>query len=153
MLNDVAILRDCIPGCDTLEAAEDGSLKATVTTRIGPVKARFAGAVTFADVLAPERCTIAGSGSGGIAGFAKGSATVVLAEDGTGTLLTYAAHAEVGGKLAQLGSRLIDSTARKLAGEFFSNFVAKAADDASTPLAESGGEQGAAPHEIAIPAI
>jgi uncharacterized protein len=117
------VLKQCIPGCDSIEAAGDNELTAKVTLRVGPVKASFAGKVTLSDVTAPESCTLSGTGQGGVAGFAKGSAKVHLTEEGPeSTLLMYEAKADVGGKLAQLGGRLIDSTARKLAGEFFATF-------------------------------
>lgn len=130
-LNDPEILRQCIPGCQTLEQKSPTELAATVKLKIGPVSANFAGEVTLSDINPPESYTISGEGKGGIAGFAKGSATVTLVEDGGETLLRYSTKAQVGGKLAQLGSRLIDSTSQKLAGQFFTDFnkavVAKAA--------------------------
>ncbi|WP_299812841.1 carbon monoxide dehydrogenase subunit G [uncultured Roseibium sp.] len=123
-LNDPEILKACIPGCETLEKTSDTEMTAAVTTKIGPVKAKFKGAVTFENINAPESYTIVGEGKGGVAGFAKGSADVKLLEEGDETLLTYEAKAQVGGKLAQLGSRLIDSTAKKMAEEFFGKFSA-----------------------------
>lgn len=124
-LNDPEILKACIPGCESLEKTSETEMTAAVTTKIGPVKAKFKGAVTFENINAPEGYTIVGEGKGGVAGFAKGSADVKLTEDGDGTLLTYEAKAQVGGKLAQLGSRLIDSTAKKMAEEFFGKFSAR----------------------------
>jgi carbon monoxide dehydrogenase subunit G len=121
-LNDPEILRQCIPGCQTLEQKSPTELIAAVKLKIGPVSANFSGEVTLSDVNPPESYTISGEGKGGIAGFAKGSATVTLVEDGPETLLRYSTTAQVGGKLAQLGSRLIDSTSQKLAGQFFSDF-------------------------------
>ncbi|WP_319772657.1 carbon monoxide dehydrogenase subunit G [Breoghania sp.] len=121
-LNDPEILKACIPGCESLEKTSDNEMAAEVTAKVGPVKAKFKGAVTFENINAPEGYTIVGEGKGGVAGFAKGGADVHLAEDGDGTVLTYEANAQVGGKLAQLGSRLIDSTARKMADEFFGKF-------------------------------
>ncbi|MFD1695522.1 SRPBCC family protein [Roseibium aestuarii] len=121
-LNDPDILRECIPGCDTLEKTDDTHMQAVVTAKVGPVKAKFTGAVTLEDLNPPESYRIVGEGKGGVAGFAKGGAEVRLAEDGAETILTYVANAQVGGKLAQLGSRLIDSTARKMADEFFGAF-------------------------------
>jgi carbon monoxide dehydrogenase subunit G len=106
------------------EDHSDTHLSAVVVQKIGPVKAKFAGEVELLNINAPESYTIQGEGKGGVAGFAKGGADVHLAEDGEGTLLTYEVHAKVGGKLAQLGSRLIDATARKLAAQFFDNFQA-----------------------------
>ncbi len=126
MLNDPNVLRECIPGCESLEGSAAEGFAARVTTKVGPVKATFNGQVTLSNVNPPESYTISGEGKGGVAGFAKGGADVHLAEDGAGTLLTYAVNAQVGGKLAQLGSRLIDSTSKKLADQFFSSFAAKA---------------------------
>ncbi len=123
-LNDPEILRQCIPGCQTLEMKSPTELTAAVKLKIGPVSANFTGDVTLSDVNPPESYTISGEGKGGIAGFAKGSAQVHLVEDGADTLLRYNAKAQVGGKLAQLGSRLIDSSSQKLAKQFFSDFNA-----------------------------
>ena len=123
-LNDDAVLRECIPGCTELEKKSDTDLSAIVVQKIGPVKAKFAGDVELTIIIAPESYTIRGEGSGGVAGFAKGGADVTLDDDGGETILTYEVHATVGGKLARLGSRLIDSTARKLAAQFFENFQA-----------------------------
>ena len=121
-LNDVEVLRQCIPGCDSIEKTSDTEMNAKVTLRVGPVKATFAGKVTLSDLDPPNGYTISGEGSGGMAGFAKGSAKVVLEADGDATILHYTVNADIGGKLAQLGSRLIDGTAKKLAGEFFEKF-------------------------------
>ncbi|KAB0682867.1 CoxG family protein [Aureimonas leprariae] len=122
-LNDPAVLRACIPGCESLERNGD-NLAAAVTAKIGPVKAKFNGEVRLENVQAPESYRIVGEGKGGIAGFAKGSADVHLAEDGAETILTYTVDAQVGGKLAQLGGRLIEGSAKKLSGQFFDNFAA-----------------------------
>lgn len=121
-LNDPAVLEASIPGCQKLERQSDTEMSATVVTKIGPVKATFNGQVTLHNINAPESYSIVGEGKGGVAGFAKGSADVHLAEEPGGTLLTYEVHAQVGGKIAQLGGRLIDSTTRKLADQFFENF-------------------------------
>ncbi len=121
-LNDPDVLKQCIPGCEELEMISPTEMNATVTLRVGPVKARFKGAVELSDLVPPESYTISGEGKGGVAGFAKGGATVKLVEEGNETLLEYQVKADIGGKLAQLGSRLIDSTAKKLAGQFFKNF-------------------------------
>ncbi|AEI04482.1 CoxG (plasmid) [Afipia carboxidovorans OM5] len=121
-LNDVEVLRPCIPGCESIEKISDSEMTAKVTLRIGPVKASFTGKVTLSDLDPPNGYTIAGEGTGGMAGFAKGGATVKLEADGTATILHYTVKADVGGKLAQLGGRLIDATATKLAGEFFEKF-------------------------------
>ena len=136
LLNDPAVLRDCIPGCETLDGSPGEGFSARVTTKIGPVKATFNGAVTLSNVNAPESYTISGEGKGGVAGFAKGGADVHLAEDGADTVLTYVANAQVGGKLAQLGSRLIDSTAKKLADQFFACFAERAG---AVSAADAGG--------------
>ncbi|MEZ5872878.1 MAG: carbon monoxide dehydrogenase subunit G [Nitratireductor sp.] len=124
-LNNPDILRECIPGCEILEMKSPTEMSATVVTKIGPVKAKFSGEVTLENINAPAGYTIAGEGKGGIAGFAKGGADVALEEVEGGTKLTYTAKAQVGGKIAQLGSRLIDSTAKKLADQFFSAFAEK----------------------------
>lgn len=121
-LNDPEILKASIPGCESLEKTSENEMTAAVTAKVGPVKAKFKGDVRLENINPPEGYSIVGEGKGGVAGFAKGGADVHLAEDGDGTILTYEAKAQVGGKLAQLGSRLIDSTARKMADEFFGNF-------------------------------
>ncbi len=122
-LNDPEILKACIPGCQSLEKTTDTDLAAVVALKIGPIKAKFNGEVKLENLKPPYSYTLSGEGKGGIAGFAKGGADVVLKEDGPdATILTYTAKADVGGKIAQLGSRLIASTSKKLAGEFFSTF-------------------------------
>lgn len=121
-LNDTEILAQAIPGCESLEKMSDTEFAASVTAKVGPVKAKFKGQVTLSDINPPVGYTISGEGKGGAAGFAKGGATITLAEDGDGTLMTYVVHADVGGKLAQLGARLIEGSSKKLAGEFFENF-------------------------------
>ena len=122
-LNDPEILKACIPGCLELIRNEDGGFEATVQAKVGPVKAKFKGVVTLSNIDAPNSYTITGEGKGGAAGFAKGGADVSLkdAEDG-GTLLSYSAEGKVGGKLAQIGSRLVDASAKKLAADFFETF-------------------------------
>jgi carbon monoxide dehydrogenase subunit G len=122
-LNDPEVLKDCIPGCEELIKHSDTELEAKVVLKIGPVKARFGGKVTLNPENPPERFSLSGEGSGGAAGFAKGGAEVVLEEQGAETLLKYTAKAEIGGKLAQLGSRLVQSTAKKLAAKFFTAFA------------------------------
>lgn len=131
-LNDPDILRQCIPGCETLDKTSDTEMTATVVLKIGPVKARFEGAVQLSNLNPPHSYTISGEGKGGMVGFAKGGADVMLAEqpDGT-TLLTYTVKADVGGKIAQLGARLIDSTAKSLAEKFFTTFGEKMTESAS----------------------
>jgi carbon monoxide dehydrogenase subunit G len=123
-LNDPDILRRCIPGCERLEMASPTEMSATVVLKVGPVKATFNGKVTLADIDAPNSYRIIGEGAGGVAGFAKGGAKVRLEEEAPDvTILHYETEAQIGGKLAQLGSRLIDSTSRKLAANFFENFA------------------------------
>jgi len=123
-LNDTEILRRCIPGCERLDMTSPTDMTATVVIKVGPVKASFAGKVALSDLDPPNGYRITGEGAGGVAGFAKGGAVVRLEADGPhSTLLHYDVDATVGGKLAQLGARLIDSTAKKLAGEFFANFA------------------------------
>jgi carbon monoxide dehydrogenase subunit G len=133
-LNDPEILRQCIPGCEALEKKSDTEMTATVMLKVGPVKARFEGAIQLSNLNPPHSYTISGEGKGGLVGFAKGSADVTLTEEGAGaTVLAYTVKADVGGKIAQLGSRLIDSTARKLAEQFFSSFGRKTSEN--TPAA------------------
>ena len=125
-LNDPAMLKACIPGCESLEKKSDTELAATVVLKVGPIKATFTGEVTLNNLNPPNSYTISGEGKGGIAGFAKGGADVKLTADGpNATILNYEAKADVGGKIAQLGSRLIVSTSKKLAGQFFSTFNEK----------------------------
>ncbi len=121
-LNDPEVFRQCIPGCESLEKLSPTDMTARVKLQIGPVRATFQGKVTLSDLDPPNGYRISGEGQGGVAGYAKGGAVVRLTEDGAGTLLAYEAKADVGGKLAQLGGRLINSTAKKLAGEFFQKF-------------------------------
>jgi uncharacterized protein len=121
-LNDPDVLKQAIPGCEEIEKVSDTELTARVRAKVGPVSARFTGAVTLSDLDPPNGYRISGEGKGGTAGFAKGGATVRLEDDGDQTVLHYDVDAQVGGKLAQIGSRLIDSTAKKMADEFFSKF-------------------------------
>jgi carbon monoxide dehydrogenase subunit G len=121
-LNDVDVLRQSIPGCDSIEKLSDTDLNAKVTVRIGPVKASFAGKMTLSDLDPPNGYTITGEGSGGMAGFAKARIKVTLEPDGEATVLNYTVNAEIGGKIAQLGGRLIDGTAKKFAADFFEKF-------------------------------
>ncbi len=123
-LNDPATLKACIPGCEQLDKTSDTEFQAVATTKIGPVKAKFKGKVTLSDLNPPTSYKISGQGDGGVAGFAKGGATVKLAPKDGGTLLTYAVEAQIGGKLAQLGQRLINGAAKKVADDFFKNFAA-----------------------------
>ncbi|HVH79022.1 MAG TPA: carbon monoxide dehydrogenase subunit G [Stellaceae bacterium] len=122
-LNDPETLKACIPGCETVEKISDTEFSAKVVARVGPVKATFSGKVTLTDLIPPESYTITGEGTGGVAGFAKGSAKVALDDAGNETVMRYGVQAQVGGKLAQIGSRLIDATSRKLADDFFNRFL------------------------------
>ena len=128
-LNDAETLKACIPGCEELTGSPEEGFEATVKQKVGPVKATFTGAVTLSDVVPPESYRISGEGKGGVAGFAKGGADVRLTEVEGGTELTYAVDAKVGGKIAQLGSRLIDSFAAKMADSFFEKFQAEVEQD------------------------
>jgi carbon monoxide dehydrogenase subunit G len=145
-LNDPEVLKACIPGCQSLEKTSDTSFEAVVKQKVGPVSATFTGVVELTNLNPPESYTIGGEGKGGAAGFAKGGADVTLEETAEGTLLTYVAEAKVGGKIAQLGARLIDGFAKGMADKFFATFKqqvegpAPAADGAAEAeaLAEDG---------------
>lgn len=130
-LNDPEVLQACIPGCEELIQHSPEELEAKVVLKIGPVKARFAGAVTLDKTQGPEAFSLTGEGKGGAAGFAKGGADVTLAEEGDETVLTYVAKVEMGGKIAQLGSRLIQGTAKKLSAKFFNSFADKVSETVS----------------------
>jgi uncharacterized protein len=123
-LNDPEVLRVCIPGCESLEKLSDTEFQAVATNKIGPVKARFKGKVRLSDLDPPNGYRISGEGDGGVAGFAKGGATVTLQPKDGGTLLSYNVEAQIGGKLAQIGQRLINGAAKKLADQFFAKFAA-----------------------------
>ena len=123
MLNDPAVLKGCIPGCEQLELNDNNEFQAMATIKIGPVKARWKGKVRLSDLDPPNSYRISGEGEGGVAGFAKGGATVALSDRDGGTLLTYNVEAQIGGKLAQLGQRLINSAAKKTADDFFLKFA------------------------------
>ena len=124
-LNDPEVLRKAIPGCESLERVSDAEYTAVVATAIGPVRTRFRGKLRLEDVVAPESYSLRFEGDGGAAGFAKGVARVRLSEEGGGTLLDYSASSQIGGKLAQVGNRLVDSVARKLALDFFASLDAQ----------------------------
>jgi hypothetical protein len=141
-LNDPETLKACIPGCETIKKTSDTEMTATVKAKVGPVSAKFKGKVTLSNLNPPNSYRISGEGQGGPAGFGKGGATVTLEQDGDETVLRYEATAQVGGKLAQIGARLVDGAAKKIANEFFSNFAthvggpveaAPAADPAADP--------------------
>ena len=123
-INDPAILKACIPGCEQLDKTSPTDFVATAKLKIGPVSATFKGKVTLSELQPPSRLTLTGEGQGGVAGFAKGGAEVVLTPEGDGTVLTYTAKASVGGKLAQIGQRLIDGAAKQIADDFFKRFTA-----------------------------
>ncbi|MBV9859162.1 MAG: carbon monoxide dehydrogenase subunit G [Alphaproteobacteria bacterium] len=137
-LNDPEVLKNCIPGCQTIEKVSDTEFTAKVVAKVGPVKASFSGKVSLTDLDPPAGYTITGEGTGGVAGFAKGSAKVALEEDEGETVLRYGVQAQVGGKLAQIGSRLIDSTSRKMAAEFFGRFVSAMGPDGTGPDPSEG---------------
>ncbi len=142
-LNDPEILKQCIAGCEEMDKTSDTEFTARVHTRIGPVSAKFTGKVELSEIDPPNGYRISGEGQGGVAGFAKGGAAVKLAEDSGETVLTYEANATVGGKLAQIGSRLIDATAKKMAGDFFARFAEVVGGPAPGP-AEAGADAPAA---------
>jgi carbon monoxide dehydrogenase subunit G len=123
-LNDAEVLKQCIPGCEELNKTSDTEFNAVATIKIGPVKARFKGRVHLSDMDPPNGYKISGEGEGGVAGFAKGGAAVKLTEKDGGTLLSYDVESQIGGKLAQLGQRLVQGTAKKLADDFFNKFAA-----------------------------
>jgi carbon monoxide dehydrogenase subunit G len=121
-LNDIEVLKACIPGCEEIERTSATTMVAKFVQKIGPVKAKFDGAIRLLNIVAPASYTIQGEGKGGVAGYAKGAADVMLTESDRETVLTFVANAQVGGKLARLGSRLIDAVAKKIAKQFFDNF-------------------------------
>lgn len=131
-INDPEVLKRCIPGCDEVTRVSDTEMDAKITLKIGPVKASFKGKVTYEAVNEPESLTLAGEGSGGVAGSAKGSADVTLKEVPEGTELSYDVRVNISGKIAQLGSRLINSTAKKLTGQFFDRLEAEFAEGDGT---------------------
>ncbi len=152
-LNDPELLKDCITGCQRLEKVDDSHMTATVQAKVGPVKATFNASVEIVDPEPPVRYTLVGEGKGGVAGFAKGSADVALTEDGAETVLDYTARATVGGKLAQLGSRLVDTTAKKYAADFFTVFCEKMAERHGAATAPAAAvDPAAAPAPAAEPA-
>jgi hypothetical protein len=144
-LNDPDVLKACIPGCQEMEKTSDTSFAATVKQKVGPVSATFKGAVELSDIVEGESYRISGEGKGGAAGFAKGGAAVKLEDVDEGTRLTYDAEAKVGGKLAQLGSRLIDGFAKKMADQFFDRFKAELEPEGADPEGEGKGEAAADP--------
>jgi carbon monoxide dehydrogenase subunit G len=150
-LNDPEVLRVTIPGCESLEKQSDTAMKATASVKIGPISARFTGNVQLSDMDPPNGYTISGEGQGGVAGFAKGGAKVNLADDDGITVLHYEVHAQVGGKIAQLGARLVDATAKQLADQFFDRFSAQVAPASAiaTPAAAATPDVAPAPSAAA----
>jgi carbon monoxide dehydrogenase subunit G len=153
-LNDPAVLKDCLPGCESLEPDGEHAWRVVMAARVGPVSARFNGRMSMADIQEPETYTLQFDGQGGAAGFARGDARVTLKPlPGDQTEMSYVAKAQIGGKLAQIGSRLVDGAAAKMADDFFARFVTRAAgpaastaaadvvpaDDTATPIAPAGG--------------
>jgi uncharacterized protein len=138
-LNDPEILRVCIPGCESIDRVSDTEYRLAMTARVGPVSAKFSGRLLLADLVAPQSYTLRFEGQGGAAGFANGTARVALAPVESGTRIDYAVNAQVGGKLAQIGSRLIDGAAAKLAGDFFARFVEQAGGGARLAAEKAAG--------------
>ena len=148
-LNDVDVLKASIPGCDALDKTSDTTMTAKAGIKLGPISAKFSGNVTLSDIDAPNSYTISGEGQGGVAGFAKGGAKIALSDDGDGTLLSYTVSAQVGGKIAQLGARLIDATAKQMADQFFDRFSAQV--KALVPAAPEPAPEPAAPVDMTPP--
>src|SRR5262245_53081199 len=144
-LNDPEVLKRCIPGGESIERIAENEYRVAMTAAVGPVKAKFTGKLALADIVAPTSYTISFEGSGGAAGFGKGGAKVALAPEGTATRLRYTATAQVGGKLAQVGARLIDGVAKKMADEFFKRFNEAVAGPAAAPVAEKPAAETGAP--------
>ena len=151
-LNDPEILKACIPGCESIEMLSPTEMKARVALKLGPIKANFAGQVILSNIDPPNGYTISGEGSGGSAGGAKGSAEVRLTPDGEGSLLTYRVTSQVTGKIAQLGARLVDSAAQKLAGDFFSKFNQVVQEMVAPTNQSSAASPAAAVHDAGIQA-
>jgi carbon monoxide dehydrogenase subunit G len=141
-LNDPETLKACIPGCESIEKTSENEYRIAMTAAVGPVKAKFSGKLILSDLQPPNSYSLSFEGSGGAAGFGKGGAHVSLQPDGAGTRLSYTAKASVGGKLAQVGSRLIDGVAKKMADDFFTAFNRKVAGSApqSSPAAKKAGK-------------
>jgi carbon monoxide dehydrogenase subunit G len=144
-LNDIELLKQCIPGCESIQPDGENAYQLALTAAVGPVKAHFKGRMALQDIQAPDRYTIQFDGQGGAAGFGKGSARVTLEPDGDETVLTYAVNAQVGGKIAQIGSRLVDAAARKMAETFFTRFteaLAAPAPDEAEPQQDAAPDGG-----------
>jgi carbon monoxide dehydrogenase subunit G len=151
-LNDPDVLRQCIPGCQSLEKEADDRLRAVAEIKIGPIGARFAGLVTLSELIPPESCVITGQGQGGTVGSAKGGANVRLAEAGSETVLSYEVEADVGGRLAQLGGPIIDATAQQLAARFFKRFREVVEGTAASPVEATAPAMALPEHGAVVPA-
>jgi uncharacterized protein len=143
-LNDPEVLKACITGCESVERMSDHEFKVAMTARVGPVSARFSGRIVMSDIVAPTAYTLGFEGQGGAAGFAKGEARVTLSENHPGTRIDYQAKAQIGGKLAQIGSRLVDGAAAKVADDFFARFVERLSEPPATEADASGANGDAA---------
>jgi carbon monoxide dehydrogenase subunit G len=155
-LNDPDILKACVPGCESITRVSDNEYQVQMTAKVGPVSAKFRGRLSLFDINAPQSYSLAFEGQGGAAGFAKGTAQVNLAPlDARQTKLTYNAKANVGGKLAQIGSRLVDAAARKVADEFFQNFTRhmSAGEAEQTVITEAEAEHHSAADDPALPSV
>ena len=150
-LNDPTVLQACIPGCESLERVGENSMKARAAVKIGPIGAKFSGTVHLTDLDPPNGYRISGEGNGGVAGFAKGGANVTLADAGAETLLSYVVNAQVGGKIAQLGARLIDATSKQMADQFFDRFTATVAEPVPAAAAIEAQQPTLAPIDPAVP--
>ena len=148
-LNDPEVLKACIPGCESVERVSDNEYRLTMTVRVGPVSARFTGRIVLADIVAPTSYTLSFEGQGGGAGFAKGEARVTLTVDEPGTRIDYQVKSQVGGKLAQIGSRLVDGAAAKVADDFFARFVDRFGKPPAAAVDADATERGAAVSETA----
>jgi carbon monoxide dehydrogenase subunit G len=149
-INDPDILSRCIPGCEELTQVSDTERHARVALKVGPVRARFSGRIFMSDMVAPSGCKISFEGSGGAAGFAKGHSAVELSETGAQTTLRYTVSASVGGKLGQIGGRLIDASAKKVADEFFTAFDRALSDSSSSAAAPNSAEPDAIGHGVMV---
>jgi uncharacterized protein len=148
-LNDPEVLKACIPGCESVERVSDNEYRLTMTARVGPVSARFTGRIVLADIVAPTSYTLSFEGQGGAAGFAKGEARVTLTANEPGTRIDYQVKSQVGGKLAQIGSRLVDGAAAKVADDFFARFVDRFGKPAAAAVGADATEPGIAVPESA----
>ena len=155
-LNDPEVLKASVPGCETLEKVSDTEFTATVMAKVGPVRAKFKGRVTLSDLDPPNGYTISGEGQGGAAGFGKGGAKISLTTENGGTVLRYEANASVGGKMAQIGSRVVEGVAKKMADDFFSTFVEQVTSgggvaEAAAPVAADATPEGTQETESGLP--